>query len=798
MRNLTVTLTFIIVNGLFAQTGNIQGRVRSADGLPVPHVTVSLKGEGKGAVTDHDGQYLIKGVKAGSYIISVSFVGMQTQEKAVTVIAGETAQLEFELLEDSQTLASVEVVSSRGLNESTVSLGKIAINPMDLPQSTMVLDRSILEKQQSSTLGDVLMNANGVYVMGTTGGTQQELAGRGFSFGSNNTFKNGVRFNNGIMPEISSLERVEIVKGSGALLFGQVGAGGVLNIVTKKPKFEKGGELGFKMGSYSFFKPYIDLYGSLNDRQHMAYRVNMAYENAGSFRDNVESERIYFNPSFLIKAGKKTEILIEGDYLKDNRTLDYGTAAINYQIVDIPRSQFLNTSWAYYKGVQKTATVTVNHNLSDSWQLRLLGSYQNFEQDQYGTTRPNASGYFVQEDGTWVRGLQRTGMEQKYYLAQVDVMGKFKTGQVEHNLLIGADVDQYENKSLTYSYKNPAASNKNLYDTINVYDLSLRVQRHDIPDIALNTTTDNPIKRAGIYVQDHITILSKLKALVGLRYSYVETRSTVYTANNQVSGTPTKNFPSAWCPRFGLVYQPLKGTSLFASYSNSFDVNIGIDTLGNNSLPPSIINQYELGVKNELWNGLLALNVTAYRIDNSNTFLSMTTIDPSRPWDSQAKAPAGAIRSKGFEVDIMSRPFHGFSVISGYSYNDTRYTESLVYIEGSRLRYNPQHTANLSVSYAFQQNNILNRFSLGLNSQYVGNRVAGRSTRTNVANDTYSLMTIPDYALFDASVSYVFQRLAVRARVSNILNVLSYNVHDDNSVNPIAPRQFSTTISYRL
>jgi iron complex outermembrane recepter protein len=798
MRNLIATLLYIAANSLFAQTGSVQGKVKTADGQPAPHVNVILKGEGKGTSTDHDGQYLIKGIKPGSYIVSVSFVGMQTQEKAVTIIAGQVAQLEFDLLEDSQTLASIEVTSSRGLNETPVSVGKIAINPMEMPQSTMVLDRSILEKQQSSSLGDVLMNANGVYVMGTSGGSQQELAGRGFSFGSSNTFKNGVRFNNGIMPEISSLERVEILKGSGALLFGQVGAGGVLNIVTKKPKFEHGGELGFKAGSYSFFKPTFDLYGSLDERQQLAYRVNMAYENTANFRDRVESERIYFNPSFLIKAGKKTEILIEGDYLKDNRTLDFGTAAINYQIADLPRSLFLNTSWAYFKAEQKTATVTVKHDLSDSWQIRLLGSYQDFEQDQYGTTRPNASGYFVQEDGTWVRGLQRSGTEQNYYLAQLDVTGKFKTGSMEHHVLIGVDVDQYANKSLTYSYRNAAAANKNVYDTINVYDLSLRAQRHDVPDIARNTTTENPINRAGIYVQDHITLLPQLKALVGLRYSYVDTRSTVYTAANQVSGTPTKNFPSAWSPRVGLVYQPFKSTSLFASYSNSFDVNIGIDTLGSNSLPPSIINQYEVGVKNEFWNGLLAFNVAAYQIDNSNSFLAMTTIQPTRTWDSQAKASAGSIRSKGFEVDIMSRSIHGFSVISGYSYNDTRYTESLVFVKGSRLRYNPQHTANLSVFYNFPQNTVLKHFSLGMNSQYIGNRVAGRSTRTNIVNDSFKLMTVPDYMLFDGSLSYALERLVIRARVSNIFNVLSYNVHDDNSVNPIAPRQFSAAISYRL
>lgn len=782
----------------FPQTGVIQGSIKNTAGEPVAHVNVKVKGSSIGTATDREGMYRLAGLATGKHTIVVSFVGMQSQEQLAEVVANQTTQVDFQIQESNETLNEVEITGTRGLNEIPISAGKIAINPMELPQSTMVLDRSILDKQQSGSIGEVLMNANGVYVMGTTGGTQQELAGRGFSFGSNNTFKNGVRFNNGIMPEVASLERVEILKGSAALLFGQVGAGGVLNIVTRKPKFDNGGELTFKMGSYNLFKPYVDLYGSLNDQHTAAYRFNFAYENAGSFRDNVSSDRIYFNPSFLIKAGKKTEILMEGDFLKDNRTLDYGTAAINYQIADVPKSRFLNAAWAYYKAEQKTTTVTIKHNLTDNWQLRGLASWQNYEQDQYGTTRPNASGYFVKDDGTWVRGLQRTGSEQDYWVAQLDLMGKFKTGSVEHNFLAGMDADRYENKNLTYTYRNPAASNKNVYDTINVFDLKARDQRLDIPAIALNTTTKNPIKRTGIYVQDHISIFSNLKALVGLRFSYVDTRSTVFDATNQITGTPTTNYPSAWSPRAGLVYKPTRNTSVFISYSNSFDVNIGIDTLGRNSLPPSVINQYEAGVKNELWNGLLAVNLTVYQIDNSNSFLAMTTIQPSRTWDSQAKAAAGSIRSKGFELDVMSRPINGISFLGGYSYNDTRYVKSLVYIEGSRLRYNPQHTANLSVFYTFDQSNFLNRFTVGVNSQYVGNRVAGRSTRLNISNDAFKLMTIPDYVLVDLSLNYSYQKFGIRTRVSNVLNVLSYNVHDDNSVNPIAPRQFSTTISYKL
>ncbi len=113
----------------------------------------------------------------------------------------------------------------KSANQVPVSVGKVAIKPLDLSQSVAVVDRDVLDRQQPLRLSDVLMNTNGVYVMGSTGGYQEEIAARGFAFNSSNTFKNGVRYNNGVMPEISSLERVEVLKGSAAILFGNVAAG---------------------------------------------------------------------------------------------------------------------------------------------------------------------------------------------------------------------------------------------------------------------------------------------------------------------------------------------------------------------------------------------------------------------------------------------------------------------------------------------------------------------------------------------------------------------------------------------
>ncbi|UOQ71360.1 TonB-dependent receptor [Hymenobacter cellulosilyticus] len=162
------------------------------------------------------------------------------------------------------------------------------------------------------------------------------------------------------------------------------------------------------------------------------------------------------------------------------------------------------------------------------------------------------------------------------------------------------------------------------------------------------------------------------------------------------------------------------------------------------------------------------------------------------------------------EVDVQSKPMNGWSVITGYSYNNTAYTNSNIYEDGSRLRYNPAHTANLSLFYnfssAFGNNTFLRGLSAGFTTYYVGDKLAGRNPRLVDPNtgkpwttaDANKMISIPNYTQFDASLGYSYDRVSVRVKLANLLNELSYNMHDDNSVNPIAPRNFSATASYRL
>jgi iron complex outermembrane recepter protein len=785
MKNTFFTLSILFICKLaFGQLGTLKGTVTNSDGQAAPYVSIQLKEIKKGVNSNDRGEFLISNITPDTYTLVASFVGYKTLEQKVNIEEGKTLNLSLELHEKAETLKEIVVKGYVSQNERVVSVGKIPIRVMDLPQSIMTIDKTTLDNQQVLRISDVLMNTNGVYISGTTGGYQEEISGRGFSFGSSNTFKNGIRYFNGMLTEMSGIERVEVMKGSSAILFGNVAAGGILNLVTKKPKFDFGGEMTMRLGSFGLLKPSFDVYGGIGKGQTIAYRLNASYEKADSFRKGVSSERIYVNPSFLIKMGKKTDVLIEADYLNDNRTPDFGGGIVNYQIVDIPREKFIGLPWSYFKSEQLSTTATISHRFTENWKLNATGAYRNYNTDLFSNTRPN-TGTLINSEGMWIRNVQRSKVAEDYYLGQADLIGNITTGKVSHQILVGMDTDHF--KTFTTAY-----TQLSRYDTLNIFGTKQYKVRNDVPDLSLATLTTAPVDRVGAYVQDLIGLTSKIKLLAGLRYSYQQTQSDVYNFNTKVT-TSTIFYDGAFSPRFGLVYQPTKKHSAFASYSNSFTLNTGVDIKGN-ALPPSFIDQYELGIKNELLNGRISANITLYRILNSN--LAQTSLANGNT-NTNIRELAGSVQSEGVELDIVARPLVGLNLMAGYSYNETKYVKSNTFIEGSFLRYNPNHTANASAHYRFESSK-LKGLSMGLNGVYIGTRYAGRSTRVQVANDAYRIIELSGFTQIDGSMSYTIKNISIRAKIGNIFDALSYNVHDDNSVNPIAPRNYSLTLDYHF
>jgi iron complex outermembrane receptor protein len=781
---------FISILSVYAQSGIVKGKVTSTEGKPAPYVNVTLKEAGKTTVSGELGMFTLKNVKPGSYTLVVSHAGLESQEQQIQVDGNGTIELSFTLRETARQLEVLVVDARKSQNVRPVAVGKVAIAPMDLPQSVSVIGQGLIRDQQAQRLSDVVKNVNGVYLSTTRGSAQESFSARGYGFSSSNMFKNGSRINSGAMPEMSSLERVEVLKGSAAILYGNVAPGGVINMVTKLPKFERGGELSVRGGSYGLLKPAVDIYGPINDK--IAYRINGTYETAESFRDNVSSERFYVNPSMLFKLGKRTELVVQGDYLKHDFTPDFGIGSLdNNKIADLPRSTFLGASWSYATTQQKTASANIKHQLNDAWQLSFLGSYQNYGRDYYSTERIQAD-----KNGKWVRPLGRIKTAEDYVIAQVDLTGKFKTGSIEHTLLAGADADRYY--TTNYTFNNPTT-----YDTVNILNMKDSKIRTDIPEASEIRVVKTPTLRFGAYVQDLISLSEKFKLLAGVRWSYQEAQPAKTT--NLITQAQTKGAlkaDRAFSPRVGLVYKPLPTTSIFSSYANSFSVNSGTDVSGN-ALKPSIIDQFEVGVKNDFLQGLLSANLTVYRIINNN--LSQTAqfladgVTPNN--NTSLKELTGQTTSDGIELDVISHPLKGLDVMAGYSYNNMRYTKTPDkagnYVEGERLVNTPAHTANTSVFYTFT-GTAVKGLKIGASAFYTGDRLGGWNN-TKLSPLAYSRqIPVSAFTTVDVSAGYTFRKISVLAKVSNLTNAFNYYVHENYSINPIAPRQIIGTLSYRF
>uniref|UniRef100_UPI00260B9F07 TonB-dependent siderophore receptor n=1 Tax=Flavobacterium sp. TaxID=239 RepID=UPI00260B9F07 len=591
-----------------------------------------------------------------------NLTNISTEDKKVEV---ESFEFEIDTTKNKKGGLLNEVIVKAHKQRQPVTAIRSGLKPMDNPQTVQVIGAQIIEQQQAIRLSDVIKNANGVYVGSARGGAQESFWSRGYDMTANNMFKNGFRFNGGSIPEVSGLEKVEFLKGGAALLYGNVAPGGILNMVTKTPKFNDGGEFSIQMGSYNYYKPTFDVYGPLN--QSIAYRFNGSYEKSESFRDVVTNDRIYFNPSFLFLLSEKTQITLQGDYLSADWTPDFGTGIIGKEILDLPRNQFFGTKWSNGNTKSSSASIQLQHDFNSNWKLNFNSSFQNYDRTQKSTAQISGLDTYP-VPGTWNRGLVQNKNLEKIFGDQLSIQGTFFTGKVKHQIFTGVDYEYSIADNYTYAFNEKAVMvngkyDPNLYDTINLFNFNHNNQRNDIPNATNTQIAVTETSRFGGYAQDLISFTDKIKVLAGIRWSWQEAQVTTtdFTKNTITKGA--KNLNKAFSPKAGLVYQPNKTTSVFGSYSNSFTPNTGT-TVDLKPLNPSIIDQYEVGIKKDFMRGLITTNITAYIIENNN--LAQTApfaADGVTPnVNSNLKELVGGTRGKGIEIDINANPVKGLNI----------------------------------------------------------------------------------------------------------------------------------------
>jgi Fe(3+) dicitrate transport protein len=248
MKSLINTIFLVLVVGVtaFGQRTIIIGKVTDKSNQAIVGASVILKGTVRGVQTNTNGEYIIKGLKAGNYVAVVSTVGMKTQETAIILRENESKTLDFALEEETYTLNDVQVSGSRGVkgNEHLAEVEGYSINASK-KNEVIILD-NINANLAMNNSRQIFSRTPGISVWENDGsGVQLGVASRGLSPNRSwefNTRMNGYDITPDPMgypeayytPPMEVVDRIEIVRGASSLQYGSQ-FGGLMNFVLRKP-----------------------------------------------------------------------------------------------------------------------------------------------------------------------------------------------------------------------------------------------------------------------------------------------------------------------------------------------------------------------------------------------------------------------------------------------------------------------------------------------------------------------------------------------------------------------------------
>lgn len=761
------TLTFA------QQTGSINGHVSTADNKPAQLITVTLKGTALGTITNESGEYQIRRIKAGTYQLQVSAVGITSQEKTVTLSSGKTLTIDFTISETANQLDEV-VVSGNKTNKfakrQTDNVARMPITNLENAQVYNVITKELAQDQVAVNFRDILKNAPGV------GGasTQNPLLGmsqliiRGFS--QIFTLKNGMQVQSNFAPDPATIEKLDVIKGPSATLFGAAGFGmsygGFVNQETKKPYDTIGGEVSYSGGSYNLNRVSADVNLPLKADKTVLFRLNTAAQTENSFKNYGITQTYTINPSFIYKVTDRLTFRAEFDIQRNSLA--------GYALIDPIGDKISAKNWKDVKADPKStynsdalpstvryldAFMQAEYKISTKWKSQTKLALTDFKTTLRtlratlltdSTLLRSATGWYDQEAIT-------TNVQQNF-------IGDFHIGQMRNRLLTGADylatIDPHQN----------LYGSKFNIDTLNYLKISEKlIGGPEFDAMAKAAGYDNYGGRFssyiyGVYVSDVLNLTDNLVASAGLRFdSYKDETGVDF---NGVGGYPSSS-QTAFSPKFGLIYQPVKDRiSLFANYQNGFANRFGVDKKGNR-FKPEQANQLEGGIKAELASGLSG-SVSYYDIKVKDVLRT----DPA---DNNFSIQDADQRNRGIEADIIYNPFAGFNIVAGYGYVDGKYTRANPGTIGKRPNNIARHLANFWASYR-----ILNGAVKGLGVGFGGNYTS------DAYADDNNTFTIPGYTLIDGSIYYDQPKYRIGFKVNNITNTLTFNRYGAQSLRQVA------------
>ncbi|HYX15554.1 MAG TPA: TonB-dependent siderophore receptor [Nostoc sp.] len=704
-------------------------------------VRVTVVGDAKSPTVElfDDNAGLVFGINSA---VTATQPSQQPQTPQAQQPASETPQEESAAQPD-EPIELVVTGEQDGYRVTNTTTGTKTDTPLrDIPQSIQVVPQEVLRDQQVTRIEDAVRNVPGVN-QSFNFGPLAVFTIRGFTATQTNLLRDGLLDPvAGESTELSSIDRVEVLKGPASVLFGLGNPGGSINLISKRPLSEPFYGIDATVGTYSYYRGAIDLSGPLDDSKTALYRLNVAYRNSDSFVDFFNGESINISPVISVAISEKTNLTLEGEYIKTKDSYASGVPVIG-SILSNPNGEVSRNRNFSEPSDEIEQTITrlgyqLEHKFNDNWSLR--NAFRLVSRDY--TDKLTLPGRLDADNRTFNRIDREYELENTIYALTTNVVGKFSTGSIQHQLLFGVDFNSLENSSPIYAERE--ANPIDIFDPV--------YGQAKIPGAAvISESSDRALTNSwGIYLQDQVTLSEGLKLLLGVRFDTFDRKYTDF-----INNTESSTSDSAFSPRFGIVYQPIPAISLYASYTSSFTPPDGTFFFGvDSSLQPERGNQYEVGVKADLSDRLSA---TLAFYDLTRTNVSVDNPDP----DVNSQIQLGEQNSQGIELNIAGEILPGWNIYAGYAYIDARTTEDTnLELVGNRLPDTANHSFNLWTRYEIQQGE-LQGLGAGLGLFFVGDR----------AGDLTNTYDVPSYVRTDAAIFYNRDKFRVALNFKNLFDV---------------------------
>jgi catecholate siderophore receptor len=693
----------------------------------------------------------------GAFLILVGGAAATAQPTAATPAAGAA----------SAAAADTIVITGDRMQygvRATSSATRTDTDVRNIPQAMTVISSGQIADQQLRSVADLLTFVPGASY-GSGEGNRDQLVLRG-NASTADFFIDGVRDDVQYFRDFYNVDRVEILKGPNAMIFGRGGGGGVVNRVLKRPSLSASRALAASGDGFGGMRFTTDFDQPL--AEFAGLRVNSMYENGDSFRRHVDVKRYGINPTLAVVSEPGTRIDLGYEHFHDRRTADRGVPADgDGPIRGFRRTFFGDPDDSYAKADVDLATLAVEHSFGD-FTLRnrtLIGDYDKFYQNIYATGFKAATGLVT-------LGAYNNATRRRNLFSQTDLIWENRLGGIDQTLLLGFELGREKSRNFR---------NTGTFAGGNTTPISNPTVDADVVFAPDADDANNRIKAtvAAAYIQDQIRISRAVEIVAGLRFDSFKLH--VDDLRPAAPGQFSRR-DNLWSPRLGLILQPGDDLSLYASYGRSYLPQSGDQFSSLDAeradLKPERFDNYEIGAKWEISDGLLA-TAAIYQLDRTNT-RATDPLDPTRT------VLTGAQRSRGLELGLERSVTNRWLISAGYTLQKAEISKTTSAApKGRDVPLVPRHSFSLWNRY-----DVTRDIGVGL----------GIVARSKVWASLSNRVKLPAYARLDAALYYRLPR-GIEAQV-NVENLLGANyfatANNDNNIAPGAPRTVKATVGYRF